>query len=77
MKVRELIAALREMPPEMDVMVWDAEEDDFVGVTQALFEDGATDITLHTGEPLALLPSCPDDGHDVYDCPTGACRSAK
>ena len=50
MKVRELIATLKKQPPEMEVRVWDADEDEFVPVTGAVFEDGSTVVTLLTCE---------------------------
>jgi hypothetical protein len=46
MTVRELIAALQRCPPEMDVCVWDHEQDDWMPVVEALNEWGSTHIAL-------------------------------
>ncbi len=56
MKVRELIEALRKCPSEMNVVVWDAEEDDNVPVTHALWEDGCIEIQIGTGEVPVMVP---------------------
>jgi len=48
MNVRELIRELRKVPPDMDVMVWEDEEDDYVDVAQVLYEDGVSYIQLLT-----------------------------
>jgi hypothetical protein len=58
MNVRELIAALQKCPPDMDVQVWDAEEDDWIDVVQALYEDGVVNIHLLTTE-VAVIPVHP------------------
>lgn len=76
MNVKELIKQLSNMPPEMDVVIWDDVQDDYVPVTYALFEDGATDIALETGEVPDLIPACPDDGHAPAECPLGTCSNA-
>jgi hypothetical protein len=60
MKVRELIAELQKCPPEMNVEVWADEEDDFVPVTQVIYEDGCPEIHLHTGAPVAMVPADPE-----------------
>lgn len=48
--VRELIANLERMPPDLDVRVWDGDEDDWAPVTEVLYEDGTSAIDLLTGE---------------------------
>ena len=71
MKVRELIRELKRMPPELQVCVWDAPEDEYVPVVQALFEDGTSHVALLTKEVTGLVEARPeDDGHT----PGGAAR---
>lgn len=48
MTVAELIAALQKLPPNLDVCVWDGEEDDYVPVRGVLWEDGHTSVDLAT-----------------------------
>jgi hypothetical protein len=55
MRVRELIEQLQKCPPDMEVVVYDAEEDDDVPVTMAIYEDGATDIQLTTQCPPPVM----------------------
>jgi hypothetical protein len=60
-KVRELIAELRKLPPEMEVEVWDDAEDEFVPVVQALWESGTSAVHLQTiySEVVEAPPSDP------------------
>ncbi len=46
MKVSELIRALRKLPQDIDVTVWDAEADDWAPVSEALYEDGTVEVQL-------------------------------
>lgn len=68
MTVRELIAALQKLPQGLDVRVWDHEEDDWLPVVEALYEDGtaAVDLLTHAGGPYVQVPvespsSCPGE----------------
>lgn len=46
MKVRELIEALKLMPPDLDAEMWDSDEDDYVPVVSVLYEEGAPYVFL-------------------------------
>lgn len=46
MNVRELIAALKKLPQDLDVRVWDEAEDDYVPVTGAIKESGCPYVDL-------------------------------
>lgn len=46
MTVKELIAALNKMPQDLDVRIWDEEEDDYMPVRQVLYEDGTSAVDL-------------------------------
>lgn len=51
MTVKEFIALLKTLPQNAEVRVWDADADDYVPVTGALFEDGHTTVDLQTDDP--------------------------
>jgi len=50
MTVKELIAQLQALPPDMEVVIWDEEEDEYMPVVEALYEDGCSEIMLLTVE---------------------------
>jgi hypothetical protein len=64
MIVKELIAALRKMPQELEVCTWDHEEDEYIPITGAIFEDGCSDVHLLTEENLPeYVNVCEHGGH--------------
>lgn len=65
MTVIELIAELGRLPPDMDVCVWDHDEDEYMPVVEALLEDGSTHVDLLV-RPSGAVPA------EMIDCP--ACR---
>lgn len=48
MNVRELIECLKKEPQELDVVVWDHDEDEWMTVVQTLFEDGTSHVAMLT-----------------------------
>lgn len=52
MNVRQLIEMLQQLPSEAPVRIWDEEEDDFVEVQDALYEDGTSCVDLLPYEEL-------------------------
>lgn len=46
MKVSELIAELSKQNPDIDVVYWDHEEDDWVEVVEAVQESGTSHVAL-------------------------------
>jgi hypothetical protein len=65
MTVIELIAELGRLPPDVDVCVWDHDEDEYMPVVEALLEDGSTHVDLLV-RPSGAVPA------EMIDCP--ACR---
>jgi hypothetical protein len=55
MNVRELIEQLQKCPPDMDVVTYDAESEDDVPVTMAIYEDGTSQIVLTTEDPPPVM----------------------
>jgi hypothetical protein len=43
---KELIEELQKLPPDLPVVLWDAEEDEYVHIAAALYEDGTSEIAL-------------------------------
>ena len=60
MNVRQLIEELKKYPSEMDVCIWDDDEDtaDWVPVVEAMHEDGSTCLSL-LSKPSGSLPVHP------------------
>lgn len=48
MTVEEVIKELQALPPTMEVVIWDEEQDEYMPVVQALHESGCSDIMLLT-----------------------------
>ncbi len=48
MTARELIAVLKKLPPDLDVVMWDVEADEWLPVAEAILEDGTSHIALDT-----------------------------
>lgn len=61
MKVSELIAALKKLPQDLPVRVWDEDEDDYVPVVEALYEDGTSAVDLLTHQESGTVPCPPED----------------
>ena len=55
MNVRELIEQLQKCPSDMDVVTYDAESEDDVPVTMAIYEDGTSQIVLTTEDPPPVM----------------------
>lgn len=51
MTVKQLIAQLSKLPQDLDVCVWDHEEDDYMPVVSAFYEDGVSTINLLPFDP--------------------------
>ena len=61
MNVRQLIAELQKMPPDLEVRLWDEDEDDFMPVAQVLYEDGTSSVDLLTeGQAVTLASDIPN-----------------
>lgn len=62
MKVKELIAELSKLPPDLDVEAWDAGEDDDVPVTGAILELGHSKVRILLDEdPASYVTATADE----------------
>ncbi len=48
MTVEELIMALTHLPPKLEVCTWSVDKDEYVPITQAIWESGHTSVDLLT-----------------------------
>ena len=61
MTVEQLISELSSMPKDMEVTIWDAEDDDYVPVVQVLWEYGHSTINLLTTHVDTIPTEFDDD----------------
>jgi hypothetical protein len=73
MNVQELIAELKKMPQELEVVVAEAGGDEYVPVVQVLYEDGTSEVALldHIEKTIPVHPygSCGGVCHACGDQP--------
>jgi hypothetical protein len=61
MKVRELIELLKTTDPEIPVVMWDADEDEWVEVVDGIYEDGTVHFALSSTDLGPKIPVPPED----------------
>jgi hypothetical protein len=60
MKVRELIELLKKQPQDLQAVIWVEEEDAYLPVEDALYEDGTSEVALLT-EKSDAIPVPPEE----------------
>lgn len=63
MTVAELIALLKTQRQDLPVVYWDAEEDDWVEVVEAVYEDGTTHLALFKTKGIWI--ESPPEGEEL------------
>ena len=61
MTVAELIESLKQWDPNLTVVIWDVEADDWAEVTFSIQEDGSSQVDLGTGEVPEMIEVGPED----------------